>query len=72
MPIPLFICAEFLYSDMHVSSQTHLRELVDLFRELKNVNNPDQSYLDLLPRSCVSKTIELLKGNGIHSVAGSG
>jgi hypothetical protein len=72
MPIPLFICAEFLYSDMHVSSQTHLRELVDLFRELKNVNNPDQSYLDLLPRSCVSKTIELLKGNGIHSIAGSG
>lgn len=57
MPVPLFICAEFLYSDVHVSSQTHLRELVDLFRELKNVNNRDQSYLDLLPRSASPKQL---------------
>ncbi|KAL5366246.1 fungal-specific transcription factor domain-containing protein [Aspergillus floccosus] len=72
MPIPLFICAEFLYSDMHVSSQMHLRELFGLLRELKNVNNPDQSYLDLLPRSCVSKTTELLKGSVHNSISGTG
>ncbi|OGE58531.1 hypothetical protein PENARI_c001G09168 [Penicillium arizonense] len=59
-PIPLFLCAEFLYNDMHNESfQPRLQELFHVLRELKNVNNPKQSYLDLLPRSCISKTAEL-------------
>lgn len=43
----------------------HLHELFDLFRQLKNVNNAKQSYLDLLPLSCISKTAEMLKA-GLH------
>jgi hypothetical protein len=44
--------------------QPRLQELFHVLRELKNVNNPEQSYLDLLPRSCISKTAELFN----HSV----
>ncbi|GLI79437.1 hypothetical protein PoHVEF18_007772 [Penicillium ochrochloron] len=64
-PIPLFLCAEFLYHEMHNEAfQPRLQELFHVLRELKNVNNPEQSYLDLLPRSCISKTSELFN----HSV----
>jgi hypothetical protein len=64
-PIPLFLCAEFLYNEMHNEAfQPRLQELFHVLRELKNVNNPEQSYLDLLPRSCISKTAELFN----HSV----
>ncbi|KAJ5097763.1 fungal-specific transcription factor domain-containing protein [Penicillium angulare] len=67
-PIPLFMCAEFLYNEMHNEDfQPRLQELLHVFGELKSINNPEQSYLDLLPRSCISKTAELF----IHSV-GSG
>lgn len=67
-PIPLFVCAEFLYNEMNNEAfQSRLQELFHVFRELRNVNNPDQSYLDLLPHSCISKTAELLS----HSVATS-
>ncbi|KAJ5218167.1 fungal-specific transcription factor domain-containing protein [Penicillium cinerascens] len=60
MPIPLFLCAEFLYDDMHNEAfQMNVQELFHILRELKNVNNPDQTYLDLLPRSCISKTADL-------------
>ncbi|KAL2833688.1 fungal-specific transcription factor domain-containing protein [Aspergillus cavernicola] len=53
MPMPLFICAEFLYSNMHSgeSFQLRLQELFHIFHALKNVNDHEQSYLDLLPRS---------------------
>lgn len=63
MPIPLFFCAEFLYKNMHYGEPFQLRlyELFQIFRELKNVNNHDQTYLDLLPQSCVSKTNELIR-----------
>lgn len=60
MPIPLFLCAEFLYDDMHNEAfQMNVQKLFHVLRELKNVNNLDQSYLDLLPRSCISKTADL-------------
>ncbi|KAF5865671.1 hypothetical protein ETB97_002643 [Aspergillus alliaceus] len=61
MPMPLFICAEFLYDNIHngESFRLHLQELFHIFRELKNINNHQQSYLDLLPQSCISKTNEL-------------
>lgn len=67
-PIPIFLCAEFLYNEMHNEAyQPRLQELFHVLRELKNVNNPDQSYLDLLPRSCISKAAELFS----HSVGTS-
>ncbi|KAH7234145.1 hypothetical protein B0J15DRAFT_517419 [Fusarium solani] len=68
MPIPLFICAEFLYdnSSKHESFHQCLQELVSIFYGLTNVNNHEQSYVDLLPRSCISKTKELLK-HGIEA-----
>lgn len=60
MPIPLFLCAEYLYNNMHNEPfQLRLQELSHILRELKNVNNPEQSYLGLLPRSCITKTAEL-------------
>ncbi|KAJ5301958.1 hypothetical protein N7508_006821 [Penicillium antarcticum] len=61
MPIPLFSCAEFLYDNMHASESFQLRiqELFYIFRRLKNVNNHEKSYLDLLPKSCISKTTEM-------------
>ena len=62
MPIPLFVTAEFLYDNLAGDGlcQGLLGELVDIFRDLKNINNLEQCYLDLLPRSCVSKSISLL------------
>jgi hypothetical protein len=69
MPIPLFACAEFLYDNMHISESFQLRiqDLFHIFRRLKNVNNHEKSYLDLLPKSCISKTTELFN----NSVQGS-
>ncbi|KAK2603398.1 hypothetical protein N8I77_009860 [Diaporthe amygdali] len=59
-PIPLFICAEFLYADRKTEPfGSQLQDLADALSQLKNVNNLEQSYLDLLPQSCVSKLPEL-------------
>ncbi|CEJ61681.1 hypothetical protein PMG11_10205 [Penicillium brasilianum] len=67
-PIPLLLCAEFLYNEMHNETfQPRLQELFHVLRELKNVNNPEQSYLDLLPHSCISKSADLFN----HSVGTS-
>lgn len=62
MPFPLFLSAEFLYENVssHESFHLRLQELADVLRELKNVNNLEQSYMDLLPRSCISKSAKLL------------
>ncbi|KAL3482128.1 fungal-specific transcription factor domain-containing protein [Aspergillus californicus] len=61
MPMPLFVCADFLYGHMQteLSVEVPIQELFHIFRKLKNVNDPEQSYLSLLPRSCISKTAEL-------------
>ncbi|KAJ6134559.1 fungal-specific transcription factor domain-containing protein [Penicillium sp. IBT 18751x] len=65
MPIPIFLCAEYLYDGMHNEAfQMHIQELFHVLRELKNVNNPDQNYLDLLPQSCASKTVDIYR----HSI----
>ncbi|PWY85832.1 hypothetical protein BO94DRAFT_467742, partial [Aspergillus sclerotioniger CBS 115572] len=62
MPMPLFLSAEFLYDNLsgHESFRLCLQELIEIFGRLKNVNNHEQSYVDLLPQSCVSKTTKLL------------
>jgi len=50
MPIPLILCAEFLYNkrSYHESFSMLLQELLEVFGQLKNVNNPEQSYIQLL------------------------
>jgi hypothetical protein len=65
MPIPLFAIAEFFYDNCssHESFRLGLEELVDIFHELKNVKNHEQNYVDLLPRSCISKTAEMLNNS---------
>lgn len=62
MPLPLFLTAEFLYDNVPTceSFRRVLGDLADVLRGLRNVNNHEQSYLDLLPRSCISKSAELL------------
>ena len=61
MPIPLIMSAEFLYNNRssHESFRSSLSEMFLIFGQLRNVNNEEQSYLDLLPRSCIAKTLEL-------------
>ncbi|PYH99024.1 hypothetical protein BO71DRAFT_446885 [Aspergillus ellipticus CBS 707.79] len=65
MPIPLLVCAEFLYDNNSKDEafRLHIEELIYTFGQLKNVNNHEQSYLDLIPRSCISKTTELLNNS---------
>lgn len=48
-PIPLFICAEFLltHRDLDVSIDIQLEEILEALRDLKNVNNLANDYLNL-------------------------
>jgi hypothetical protein len=60
MPIPLFLSAEFLHAN-RLSLKTHdlLRRLLEIFGDLKNVNDPTQSYIQILELSCISASLEL-------------
>lgn len=62
MPIPLFVTTEFLYDNLAGDGpcQRLLDELVDIFRNLNNIHNLEQCYLDLLTLSCISKANGLL------------
>lgn len=64
MPIPLLLCVEFLYAnrDSDAAFKSLLQQLLQIFRKLKNVNNPDQSYIDLLELSCTNTSMELVRG----------
>jgi hypothetical protein len=70
MPLPLLFIAEFVLDHRfdHESFLLHLRELVVIFSQLKNVNGHEQSYLALLPRSCASTSSSLVN----HTAEGSG
>ncbi|KAJ5646980.1 hypothetical protein N7490_003352 [Penicillium lividum] len=61
MPLPLFLVAEFLYDNVAENQAfgSYLRELVAVGYKLKNVNNLEQSYMDLMSQSCISKTTEV-------------
>lgn len=61
MPIPLLICAEFLYSNRLSPGpfSARLEELIAILRRLKNVNDPSQNYVDLLQLSCVAASRQL-------------
>lgn len=65
MPLPLFMVAEFLYDNVgdNPAFELYLQELVTVAQKLKNVNNLEQSYMDLMPQSCISKTRELLNSH---------
>ncbi|CAH0033972.1 unnamed protein product [Clonostachys rhizophaga] len=62
MPLVLFFCAEFLYNNRtnHDSFRERIQGLMAALSKLHNVNDPEQTYLDLLPRSCISSTSEWL------------
>ncbi|KAL4812710.1 fungal-specific transcription factor domain-containing protein [Aspergillus spinulosporus] len=65
MPIPLLLCAEFLYSNrgMDAAFNTLLQDLLQTFRQLKSANDPSQSYIQLLELSCTSASIRLASEN---------
>ncbi|KAM0289154.1 hypothetical protein ACHAO9_006374 [Fusarium lateritium] len=44
--------------DQHFST---LRSMIDALGNLRNVNDPGKSYLDLLPRSCIAVSLGVLK-----------
>ncbi|TVY17314.1 Citrinin biosynthesis transcriptional activator ctnR [Lachnellula arida] len=50
MPVTLGFCAGYFYENRlyHPSFKSHLQELLNVLRQLKNVSDPSQSYLDLL------------------------
>ncbi|EXL39756.1 hypothetical protein FOCG_17641 [Fusarium oxysporum f. sp. radicis-lycopersici 26381] len=63
MSMPLFAAAEFLYEYRDLKDGAflqQLRDLVDVLGNLKNVNDYEKSYLDLLPRSCISASLDVL------------
>lgn len=45
---------------MHQTFNTQLQELRGVFQELKSINNPSQSYIDLLGLSCTPTAIEMM------------
>ena len=53
MPVILGFCTGHIYEHRlyHESFNSHLQELLDVLRKLKNVSNPSQSYVDLLELS---------------------
>nr|UBX54553.1 fungal Zn(2)-Cys(6) binuclear cluster domain [Aspergillus sp.] len=65
MPIPLLLCAEFLYINRNSdpSFNSLLQELLQTFRHLKNANDPSQSYIHLLELSCTTASIGLVREN---------
>lgn len=69
MPIPLLLCVEFLYSNRgsDAAFNSLLQELLQIFRQLKNPNDPTQSYIHLLELSCTNASIDLVKENSTSS-----
>lgn len=65
MPLPLFLVAEFLYDNLgeNPDSELYLQKLITIAQKLKNVNNLEQSYMDLMSGSCIAKTKELLNSH---------
>ncbi|KID72944.1 citrinin biosynthesis transcriptional activator CtnR, partial [Metarhizium brunneum ARSEF 3297] len=49
MPIPIFLCVEFLFANRQLPrAATLLRQLLDALSQLKSVINPKQNYIMLL------------------------
>lgn len=49
MPIPIFLCVEFLFANRQLPrAATLLRQLLDALSQLKSVINPKQNYVMLL------------------------
>lgn len=63
MPIPLLLCAEFLYSNRgsDAAFNSLLQELLQIFRQLKNANDPSRSYIHLLELSCTTASMSLVR-----------
>ena len=64
MSMPLFAAVEFLYEYRDLKDGAFLQQLrdqVDVLGNLKNVNEYERTYLDLLPRSCISASLDVLR-----------
>ncbi|KNG85002.1 hypothetical protein ANOM_007809 [Aspergillus nomiae NRRL 13137] len=72
MPIPLLLCAEFL-DDGHATEgfNSQLQELLRIFHQLKNVNDPSQSYIQLLELSCTAASMDLARKHSTVSTSSS-
>lgn len=60
MPIPLFLCAEFL--SLHRSNPATtplLQNLLDILGQLKDTDNPQQSYIGLPDLDQVTASLNL-------------
>ena len=70
MPIPLLLCAEFL-DDGHATEgfNSQLQELLRIFHQLKNVNDPSQSYIQLLELSCTAASMDLARKHSTVSTS---
>lgn len=68
MPIPLLLCAEYLYTNRpnHESFAARLQELLDIFRQLKNVNDPTKTYIHLLKMSSTAMSAYVTE-ESLHS-----
>lgn len=64
MPIPLFVSVEFLYTNRSAneSLKSKLNELLEVFGQLKNVNDLSQSYIHLLGLTCTSASAQINAG----------
>ena len=65
MPLPLMLVAEFLHKNSSRSEtfESRLQELLNVFRQLKNINNHKQSYIKLLELSCIFTSSEVAHAN---------
>jgi hypothetical protein len=64
MPMSLFFAAEFLYENRKLGNSVflaQLRPMIEALGNLRNVNNHEKSYLDLLPHSCISASLGVLE-----------
>ena len=62
MAIPLFSTTEFLYLNRNREEKFRvlLQELIDIFSQLRNVNNLEESFIELMSHSCVFTWTDLL------------
>jgi hypothetical protein len=64
MPMPLFFAAELLYENRNLGNGvflTQLRPMIEALGNLRNVNDHEKSYLDLLPSSCITASLGVLE-----------
>lgn len=60
MPIPLFLCAEFLsHNRSNPATAPILQTLLDILGKLKDTDNPQQSYMGMPDLDQVTASLHL-------------